>query len=97
MNRTLIVTKAHVLALNNLAEYGGPGARRLAVGAGFEPAYGLFNSQLPYHLANPTKNWSERLESNQRPRVSETRALFQLSYAHKSLEQAAGIEPAFLR
>ena len=41
--------------------------------------------------------WSERLESNQRPRASETRALIQLSYAHKTLEQAAGIEPAFLR
>src|SRR5579864_3649551 len=28
------------------------------------------------------KIWSERLESNQRPRASETRALIQLSYAH---------------
>ena len=44
-----------------------------------------------------SKIWSERLESNQRPRASETRALIQLSYAHKTLEQAAGIEPAFLR
>ena len=34
--------------------------------------------------------WSERLESNQRPRASETRALIQLSYAH-ALAQAAGI------
>ena len=31
-----------------------------------------------------SKIWSERLESNQRPRVSETRALIQLSYAHKN-------------
>jgi hypothetical protein len=30
-----------------------------------------------------SKIWSERLESNQRPRASETRALIQLSYAHK--------------
>ena len=44
-----------------------------------------------------SKIWSERLESNQRPRASETRALIQLSWAHKTLEQAAGIEPAFLR
>ena len=29
-----------------------------------------------------SKIWSERLESNQRPRASETRALIQLSYAH---------------
>ena len=42
-----------------------------------------------------SKIWSERLESNQRPRASETRALIQLSYAHKkNLEQAAGVEPA---
>jgi hypothetical protein len=41
--------------------------------------------------------WSERLGSNQRPRASEARALIQLSYAHKIMEQAAGIEPAFLR
>ena len=31
-----------------------------------------------------SKIWSERLESNQRPRASETRALIQLSYAHKN-------------
>ena len=30
-----------------------------------------------------SKIWSERLESNQRPRASETRALIQLSYANK--------------
>src|SRR5260370_34119856 len=30
-----------------------------------------------------SKIWSERPESNQRPRASETRALIQLSYAHK--------------
>src|SRR5713101_5660756 len=30
-----------------------------------------------------SKIWSERLESNQRPRASETRALIRLSYAHK--------------
>ena len=41
--------------------------------------------------------WCERLESNQRPRASDARAHIQLSYAHKTLEQAAGIEPAFLR
>src|SRR5262249_28429928 len=29
----------------------------LAVGAGFEPAHKLVNSQLPYHLATP-QNWS---------------------------------------
>ena len=28
------------------------------------------------------KIWSERLDSNQRPRASETRAPIQLSYAH---------------
>src|SRR5271166_253365 len=41
----------------------------LAVGAGFEPAHKLGNSQLPCHLATPQKLvggqiWSERLESN---------------------------------
>jgi hypothetical protein len=85
----------------------------LAVGAGFEPAHKLGNTQLPYRLATPknwsgtsdlnrdslgprpsglirfpsprmSKIWSERLESNQRPRASETRALIQLSYAHKN-------------
>src|SRR5580698_3666473 len=54
---------------------------------------GLIRSPSP----RMSKIWSERLESNQRPRASETRALIQLSYAHKTLEQAAGIEPAFLR
>jgi hypothetical protein len=85
----------------------------LAVGAGFEPAHKLVNSQPPCRLATPqkiwsgtsdsnrdslgprpsglihfpspriAKIWSERLESNQRPRASETRALIPLSYAHK--------------
>src|SRR5579872_6413539 len=44
-----------------------------------------------------SKIWCERLESNQRPRASDARALVQLSYAHTTLEQAAGIEPAFFR
>ena len=65
----------------------------------FERDPGMFNAspQSPNVKTPNVKIWSERLESNQRPRASEARALIQLSYAHKTLEQAAGIEPAFLR
>jgi hypothetical protein len=39
-------------------------------------------SGLTVSLVPDIQIWSERLESNQRPRASETRALIQLSYAH---------------
>ena len=38
--------------------------RILAVGAGFEPARGLGNSQLPYRLATPQEIWSGTSDSN---------------------------------
>ena len=54
----------------------------LAVGAGFEPAHKLVNSQLPYRLATPQKLVGTSDSNRLRPHT---------------LEQAAGVEPAFLR